>query len=102
MENCKEEIPEDVKICPVCNETLDTSKKTTCPYCKEVIEQDSKVCPVCGETLTKSVNIKIKLGVKAYISIAIILVILLGTLGILTARADDIKSAYTVIQNNSS
>lgn len=103
--NCGKIIKRLAKKCKYCGKWLNEEVKEDkqiriCPYCKEEIPEDVKKCPVCGDTLTKSVNIKIKLGVKAYVSIAIILVILLGTLGVLTARADDIKSAYTVIQKH--
>jgi len=79
---CKEEIPEDASVCPICNENLNKVETKKCPYCFEEIPTNTKVCPACGEQLKK--NVKIQIDKKILIMLAsliFIFLVILGTIG---------------------
>ncbi len=89
---CKEEIPDDASVCPVCNEKLNATK--ACPYCNEEIPANLRVCPACGEVLKQQVNIRVNKKVLITLcSTLLVLFVLIGvSIGILSYEAKSVNA----------
>lgn len=68
-----------------------------CPFCKEEIPEDIKVCPACGESIKRQQGVNIKLSLKIIILLGIFLILLVVGFGFITIRNNDIKEARVLI-----